>query len=152
MAGVGLFAISVYSNLMFFRKVRRYEALRTDSKAVEMFEVSADRILDVEPVGDNGPAFCFFVGGRKTLLLVGQWLLRYDSFPSKSFCLHLWSETRVPIRIDAIGPTVEPEHCDVQLRPTHRLRQLALFEASPETLQADLDNALGIARQGIGRS
>jgi hypothetical protein len=60
-AGVGLFAISVYSNLMFFRRVRRYEFPRTDSKAVEILEVSADRILDVEPVGDNAPAFCFFV-------------------------------------------------------------------------------------------
>src|SRR5215831_6406713 len=122
-AGVGLFAISLYSNLTFFRKVRRCEFLKTDSKAVEVLEVSADRVLDVEPVGDNAPALCFFVGERKAMLLVGQWLLKYDSFPSKKFCLYLWSENKVPIRIDAIGPTVEAEHSDVQFRPAYRMRQ-----------------------------
>jgi hypothetical protein len=145
-AGVGLFAISLYSNLIFFRKVRRGELLRTQSRAVEVLEVSADRVLNVEPVGDNAPAYCFFVGERKALLLVGQWLLKYESFPSKTFRLHLWSETKVPIRIDETGPTVLPEHSDVQLRTAYRILQFELIDASPETLQADLDSALGSAR------
>lgn len=48
----------------------------------------------------------------------------------------------MPIRIDAIGPTLVQEHPNVRLRATHRLRQFQLIDASPDTLQADLDRAL----------
>jgi hypothetical protein len=144
--GIGLFAASAYSNLAFFRNIKRWEFLRTDSKAVEVLEVSADRVLDVEPVGDNAPALCFFVGEGKALLLVGQWLLDYDLFPSKSFCLHLWREKKQPIRIDVIGSRVDAEHSNVQLRKAYRLRQIELIDASPDTLQADLDSAFGDKR------
>jgi hypothetical protein len=148
--GIGLFTASVYSNLAYFRKIELGEFLKTDSKAVEVLEVSADRVLDIEPVGDNGPALCFFVGQGKALLLVGQWLLNFDSFPSKSFCLHLWRDTRLPIRIDVTGPTVDAEHFNAQLRPAYRLRQIEWIDAAPDTLQTDLDNALGAKRSRAG--
>jgi hypothetical protein len=147
-AGVGLFGLSLCSNLMFFRRVRRCESLRADSTAVEVLEVSANRVLDVEVVGDNEPAFCFFVEEGKALLVVGQWLHEYDSFPSKRFCLHLWSETKIPIRIDAIGLTAIPERSVVQLRTTYRTRKFELIDASPDTLQADLDSTFGSATFG----
>jgi hypothetical protein len=147
-AGVGLFGLSLCSNLMFFRRVRHCESLRADSTAVEVLEVSANRVLDVEVVGDNEPAFCFFVEERKALLVVGQWLHEYDFFPSKRFCLHLWSETKIPIRIDAIGPTAIPERSGVQLRTTYRTRKFELIDASPDTLQADLDSTFGSATFG----
>lgn len=149
-AGIGLFAISTYSNIVFFRKVRRWEFRRTDSKAVKVLEVVADRVLDVEPIGDDAPALCFFMGERKALLLVGQWLLKYDSFPSKSFRLHVWSENETPIRIDAIGPVVRAESSSVLLRSGYRKRQFELIDAAPETLQADLDSTLGPTASSAG--
>jgi len=138
---VGLFAGCLVSNIRFFRKVRRRQSLKADSTAVEVWEVSAQRVLDIEPIGDNAPAFCFFTGDRKALLLVGQWLLEWDSFPAQSFRLYRWRETQECIRIEASGPQIEPERSTIRLRPSHRFRQVELIEAAPETLQEDLDRA-----------
>jgi hypothetical protein len=141
MVAVGLFFASLASNLSFFRKVERPRSLEKDSTAVEVFETSAQRVLDIEPLGDNAPALCFFVGDRKALLLVGQWLLEYDSFPAESFRVHRWRETKECIRIEVTGPQIEPEHSTARLRPSHRFRQLQIIDAAPETLQQDLDRA-----------
>jgi len=140
--GVGLFAGSLVSNIRFFRKVRLRQSLKADSTAVEVWEVSAQRVLDIEPLGDNAPALCFFTGDRKALLLVGQWLLEQDSFPALSFRLHRWRETQECIRIEVAGPQIEPEHSTVRLRSSHRFGKVELIEAGPETLQEDLDRAL----------
>jgi hypothetical protein len=75
------------------------------------------------------------------LLLVGQWLLRYRSFPSKSFRLYQWADTRKPIRLEPTGRRIKPEHSTVQLRANYRLSDVEVFEATPETLQHDLDRA-----------
>jgi len=98
--------------------------------------------VDIEALGDNSPALCFFVGDGKALLLVGQWLLNYDSFPTESFRVHRWSDSKECIRIEATGPQIEAEHSNVRLRPSHRFGELELIDANPETLQEDLDRAL----------
>lgn len=139
---IGLFVASLLSNIFFFRKVRRRSLLKEDGTAVEVFEASADRVLDIEPLGDNAAALCFFVGDRKALLLVGQWLLKYDSFPAESFRLHRWRVTKDCIRIEVTGSQIKAEHSTVRLRPSYRFRELELIDAVPETLQEDLDRAL----------
>lgn len=139
---VSLFAGSVVSNIRFFRKVRLWQSKKADNTAVEVWEVSAQRVLDIEPLGDNAPALCFFTGDREVLLLVGQWLLEHDSFPTKCFRVHRWRKTQKCIRIEVTAPQVEPEHSTVRLRPSYRFRQMELIEATPETLQEDLDRVL----------
>jgi len=137
-----LLVASLISNIRFFRKVKQRELLKADDKAVTVFDVSSDQVLDIEPLGDNAPAFCFFVGEEKALLLVGQWLLDYDSFPTKSFQIHCWANTKEPIRIEMNGQHVEPEQSRIKLRSNYQFGKIELFDATPETLQSDLDRAL----------
>jgi hypothetical protein len=136
-----LFAASLFSNIVFFRKVNRHRLLKADTTAVEVFEVAAQRVLDIEPLGDDAPALCFFVGERKALLLVGQWLLKHEAFPAASFRLYRWRDSKKCIRIEVTGSQIETEHSTVQLQPSYRLRQIELIDAAPETLQEDLDRA-----------
>lgn len=135
------FVGSVWSNVSFFTAVRRRENLRSDDRAVEVTEVEASRVLEVEHLGSHGPAWVFFSDDGKALLLVGQWLLSFRSFPSESFRLYRWSDTKKPIRIKSTGKRIRPEHSTVCLRASHRLGDVELFDATPETLQDDLDNA-----------
>ncbi|MEY2466181.1 MAG: hypothetical protein QOD03_702 [Verrucomicrobiota bacterium] len=140
-AGIVLFAASAISNIRFFGDVRRRQDAKADSEAVAVTEVEASRILDIEHLGSHGPALVFFVDERKALLLVGQWLLDQRSFPAKSFQLRQWSDTKKPIRIEASGGRIKPENSAIRLRPSYRLTDIELFEATPETLQDDLDKA-----------
>jgi uncharacterized membrane protein len=141
--GGGLCAASVISNVLFFREVRRRESRKNDSHSVEVTEVEATRVVDVEHLGSHGPAFCFFVGDDKALLLIGQWLNEYRSFPANSFLLHRWADTRQRIRIESKGRRVTPELSRVRLRPGYRNGDIELFTAAPDTLQEDLDSAFG---------
>jgi hypothetical protein len=97
--------------------------------------------VDVEPLGSHGPAWVFFAADGKAMLLVGQWLLRHRSFPSTSFRLYQWADTKNPIRIEPTGRRVKPERSTAQLRPNYRLTDIEVFDAAPETLQHDLDRA-----------
>jgi len=138
--GVFVLAASAWSNVRFFSDVRRRR--QAGVGAVQVTEVEASRILDIEPLGSHGPALVFFAGDGKALLLVGQWLLGYRSFPSSSFRLYQWADTKKPIRIEPTGRRVKPEHSTVQLRPSYHMTEVEVFEATPETLQDDLDRAL----------
>lgn len=133
---------SLTSNFRFFRYVKRRKSQKQDAAAVEVLEVSASNVLEVEPLGDNAPAYCFFVGGRKALLLVGQWLLRYEPFPAGVFRLHRWADTKQPIRIDSVEQPMKAEASAIRLRRTHRFGKVEILDASPETLQEDLDRSL----------
>jgi hypothetical protein len=119
-AGVGVFLASTFSNIRFFRNVEGRKSRKTNARAVEVFEISASRVLDIDFIGDDGPALCFFVGSGKALLLVGQWLMDYKSFPCESFRFHRWSDTKKPIRIEVTGPTIESERSYAQLRASHK--------------------------------
>jgi hypothetical protein len=140
----GLFLIaSMLSNIRFFREVRRRETSKGDEQAVQVMEVEAFRVFDIEHLGSHGPAYCFFVDNGKALLLVGQWMLPYRRFPSLSFSLHRWSDSGEPIRVEVRGGRVKPEHSTVALRQGYRNSDIELFDANPETLQEDLQNSFG---------
>jgi hypothetical protein len=141
LVGVLLLVASAWSNGRFFSKVRHRQQSRVDTGAVQVTEVESCRVLDIEPLGSHGPAWVFFAADGKALLLVGQWLLRYRSFPSTSFRLYQWTDTMMPIRIEPAGRRVKPERSTVQLRQNYRLADVEVFEATPETLQNDLDRA-----------
>ncbi len=141
--GGAFFASSVWSNLSFFREMKRREAASADPKAVEVMEVEADRVADVEHLGSHGPAYCFFTGTGQALLLIGQWLLEVESFPTRAFRLHRWNDCKAPIRIESLGATVEPRSSTARLKPSYRIRDVEVFSAKPDTLQEDLDRAFG---------
>ena len=141
-AGIFLSASAV-SNVRFFNEFRRRQGSTGDAAAVEVIEVEADRVLDIEPLGSHGPALCFFLGEGRALLLIGQWLLEQRSFPTKTFRLHRWADSKQPIRIESLGARITPEHSTVRLRSDHRIGDVEVFEATPDTLQADLDRAFG---------
>ena len=63
-----LMAGSIVSNVRFFRKVadRRTEQ-RSGKSAVEIIDVEALRVFDIEPLGSHGPAFVFFAADGKAL-------------------------------------------------------------------------------------
>jgi hypothetical protein len=142
LVATSIFVASSLSNIRFFRNVKRRQNSMVVANAVEILEVTASRVMDIEPQGDNAPAYCFFVGEREALLLVGQWLLEYGSFPSESFRLHRWSDTGQPIRIEMTGPPIQPEHSNIHLQPNHSFGKVELIKATPETLQDDLDRTL----------
>lgn len=137
----GILAASIASNLRFFRELTRRRQMVGNPHAVEVTEVTATRIMDIEPLGSHGPAFCFFVGDGKALLLVGQWLNECRSFPANSFLLHRWADTKKIIRIETSGQRNAAETITIRLRPTYRVKDIELFDATPETLQSDLDRA-----------
>jgi hypothetical protein len=136
--GALLFAASLTSNLRFFRGVaRRKES--TEADAVEVIEVEASRIFDIQHLGSHGPAYVFFGADGKALLLIGQWLLEQRKFPARSFRLHRWTDTGEPIRIESTGGRMKPEQSAVVVPSTGRVPDIAIFDATPETLQDDLD-------------
>jgi hypothetical protein len=140
----GLFFVgSTISNVRFFRKVRARERSKTDPRAVEVMDVEASRVLNIEHVGSHGPAYCFFVGDGKALLLIGQWLLNQRKFPSLSFRLARWSHNGDPIRVEVVGKKVKPEHSVVGLKSNYSYNDIEVFNASPDTLQQDLQSAFG---------
>lgn len=78
-------------------------------------------------------------GGRDD---VGQWLLKYDSFPAESLRLHRWADGKKPIPIEVVERPVNAAPSKVQLRPSHRYGKIEVLDATLETLQDDLDRAL----------
>jgi hypothetical protein len=134
------FAASVVSNVRFFAGVRRRKKTQ-DQRSVEIIDVKASQVMDIEPLGSHGPAWVFFADGGKALLMVGQWPLQYQSFPAASFRLYRWADTKQPIRIETTGRRLEPQHSAVRLPSGGRLSDIEIFDATPETLQSDLDKA-----------
>ena len=137
-----LMAGSIVSNVRFFRKVadRRTEQ-RSGKSAVEIIDVEALRVFDIEPLGSHGPAFVFFAADGKALLLIGQWLLEQPSFPSRAFRLRRWADTGRPIRIEARGPEIEPEQSPIRVPDASRVQDVWLIDAAPDTLEQDLQRA-----------
>ncbi len=134
------FAASAISNVRFFKKVKAIETNGNHS-IVEVLEVEAFRVVEIDPLGSHGPAYCFFVDGGKALLLIGQWLLEQPSFPCSAFSLYCWSNTKVGIRIEPNSPRILPEQSPAQIRGTARIRDIIIFDGTPDSLQADMDRA-----------
>jgi hypothetical protein len=134
---------SIWSNTRFFKTVGEREQSGSNPPTVEVIEVEATRVLDIEHLGSHGPAYCFFVVDGRALLLIGQWLMRFPGFPSLSFRLFRWVADGRPIRIEATGKTIEPEHSTVGLQSHYSNGDIEVFRAQPSTLQHDLENAFG---------
>ena len=139
--GLVAFVASAWSNVRFFSAVRRRKAGSSTGQAVAVTEVQASQVLDIEPLGSHGPALVFFADEGKALLLVGQWLLNVRSFPSTTFRLYQWADTKEPIRNETTGRRVKPKPSTIQLRATYRLSDVEVFDATPQSLQSDLDRA-----------
>jgi hypothetical protein len=140
----GAFALgSVWSNARFFRTVGARAKPGTDHSTVEMMEVEATRVLDIEHLGSHGPAYCFFTVDGRALLLVGQWSIQTPRFPSLSFRLFRWVEDGTPIRIEVIGSKTAPEPSTVALQSQYSNGDIEVFRAQPQTLQQDLENPFG---------
>lgn len=138
---LGLFAASLWSNVRFYTRVKRRVAQKSDPRAVEVLQVSVSEAYEVEHLGSDGPAYCFFAESGKGLLLVGQWLSEIDPFPCDSFRVSRWSDTGKPIRIEPAGQPLSPISLQVALRAGYRFGRIELFDASLATLQQDLDRA-----------
>lgn len=134
---------SVWSNARFFRMVGARARPGTDRSTVEVMEVEALRVLDIEHLGSHGPAYCFFTADGRALLLVGQWLMGVPRFPSLSFRLFRWAEDGKPIRLEVTGRQSAPEHSTVALQSHYSNGDIEVFRAQPQTLQQDLEKAFG---------
>jgi hypothetical protein len=134
---------SIWSNVRFFRTVGKRGRPGSEQSTVEIMEVEATRVLDIEHLGSHGPAYCFFTADGTALLLVGQWLMESPRFPSLSFRLFRWADDGKPIRIEATGETVDPEQSTVALQGDYKNGDIEVFRAQPQTLQQDLENAFG---------
>jgi hypothetical protein len=134
---------SIWSNVRFFRTVGERGKPGSEQSTVEVMEVEATGVLDIEHLGSHGPAYCFFTADGTALLLVGQWLMEFPRFPSLSFRLFRWADDGKPIRIEATGRTIEPEQSTVALQGHYRNGDIEVFRAQPQTLQQDLENAFG---------
>jgi hypothetical protein len=139
--GLVVFGASAWSNVRFFTNVRHRKSISSDGQAVVVTEVQASSVLDIEPLGSHGPVFVFFAADGKALLLVGQWMLSARRFPCASFRLYQWADTKEPIRIEPLSRRLKPEPSRVQLRSTYSFSDVEVFEATPGTLQSDLDKA-----------
>jgi hypothetical protein len=134
---------SIRSNLEFFKTAGARETARAGRPSVEVIEVEASRVFEIEHLGSNGPAYCFFTGDGNTLLVVGQWLMEFPTFPTLSFRLSRWMDDGKPIRIETTGPEVTPEPSTVALQGHYSNGDIEVFRARPETLQQDLEDAFG---------
>jgi hypothetical protein len=134
---------SIWSNVRFFRTVGERGRPGSEQSTVDVMEVEATQVLDIEHLGSHGPAYCFFTADGTALLLVGQWLMKVSRFPSLSFRLFRWAADGKPIRIEATGKTVEAEPSTVALQGHYRNGDVEVFRAQPQTLQQDLENAFG---------
>jgi hypothetical protein len=134
---------SIWSNVRFFRTVGERGGPGSEQSTVDVMEVEATRVLDIEHLGSHGPAYCFFTADGTALLLVGQWLMEVPRFPSLSFRLFRWVDDGKPIRIEATGKTVEPEPSTVALQGHYTNGDIEVFRAQPQTLRQDLENAFG---------
>ena len=140
---VGVVSASIWSNARLSRTVGERGRPGSKRSTVEVIEVEATRVLDIEPLGSHGPAYCFFAVDGTALLLVGQWLMETPRFPSLSFRLFRWADDGKAIRIEATGRAAEPEPSTVALQSHYSNRDIDVFRAQPQTLQQDLENAFG---------
>jgi hypothetical protein len=168
-AGV-LFSLSAYSIVGHHRDLRNAGRRLSEPEPVEVLEVRASRVADVEAPGSTGPALCFELADGQLLLLRGQWLLepslyrapvpdgddgrddRFNAlddpyaFPSDHFSLHRWrgGEGAVdarPFWIQVHGRYLPPEQSTARLPRAGKVGDVKVFPGSIGTLQADIDRA-----------
>ena len=134
--------LSGVSNLLFAARMHRLRMLIGRENSVEAIEVEAVSAEDVEHLGSNGPAYCFFSEDGQALLLVGQWMLEAKQFPSLKFRLLRMADTGEPIRIESQAEEFIPPTYSTRLRTTYNISPVTRLQATPQNLQATLDSAL----------
>jgi hypothetical protein len=162
-AGV-LLAFSVYSIIGYHADLRKSARRLSEPEPVEVLEVRASSVIDVQAPGSTGPALCFELADGQVLLLYGQWLLEHclyraprpaddgnqehfnlldepHAFPSEHFSIHRWRGEARPFWIEVHGRYLPPQASPVQLGRTARVRELELVPGSPGSLQEDIDRA-----------
>jgi len=138
---VTIFFLSVVSNYTFFSGIRSKRTRDNDNDRVELIEVEAADVIEIEHHGSHGPAHVFFSDDGKALLLVGQWQLDQVGFPAKKFTIFKWQETGDPIRVESQGPKIEPLVSAARLPSGRKIPDVAVFRGQLATIQDDLDLA-----------
>lgn len=158
----GLFALSAHSILGHHRDIKRRESRLGEAEAIEVVEIRASRVFEVEAPGSTGPALCFELPDGQVLLLYGQWLLEHTlyraprpvddgnqerfnladdpyGFPSDHFLLHRWRGEVKPFWIEICGKYLAPEDSAVQLPKRTKIRQVEVFAGTFSSLQRDIN-------------
>jgi len=161
-----LLAASAYSILRHHRDIKRRERRLAEPEPIEVIEVRAARVLDVEAPGSTGPALCFELPNDQVLLLYGQRLLdhalyraprpvgdgnqeRFNlsedpfGFPSDHFALHRWRGETRPFWIEVLGSYLPPENSPVQLPAGAKIQEVEVFAGTIRSLQKDLETTFG---------
>ncbi len=71
-------AFASCSALSFYRfeRRRRQKAVLDDQRnAIQEISIDCQKVVELVPIGDDAPAFCFDLGQGTLLILQGQWLL-----------------------------------------------------------------------------
>jgi hypothetical protein len=159
-----LFSLSAYSIVGYHQDLNRLRRRLSEPDPVEVLEIRATRVMDIQAPGSTGPALCFELTDGQVLLLYGQWLLEHSlyraprpvddgnqehfnalddphAFPSDHFLVHRWRGEARPFWIEVHGRYLPPQESSVQIRPTAKVRELELFAGSLDSLQASIDRA-----------
>ena len=159
-----LLVLSSHSILGHQRDLKRREGRLAETDAIEVVEIRASRVLDVEAPGSTGPALCFELPDGQVLLLYGQWLFEHTlyraqrpvgdgnqerfnllddplGFPSDHFILHRWRGEVRPFWIEVCGGYLAVENSSVQLPRCATIPQVKVFAGTLSSLQRDIDYA-----------
>jgi hypothetical protein len=139
----------------------------TDTRLIEVMQVEATQVFDVDAPKGSGPALLFKLKDGQLLLLSGPWLLKPSSyrapergetnnarfnglgdpygFPSTRFAIHRWKGESVPFWIEVQGWYLLPQMESAQIPPSAKIQAVEVFPASGKDLQASFNSAF-IAR------
>lgn len=157
-----LLALSVNSILAHHRDVKRRERRLAEPEPIEVIDVQASRVFEIEAPGSTGPALCFELEEGQVLLLYGQWLLEHTlyraprpvddgnqerfnlandpfGFPSDRFALHRWRGEARPFWIEVRGKYLAPESSPVQLPRRAKIREVEVLAGALGSLQRDIE-------------
>jgi hypothetical protein len=162
-----VFAMSAFSILSHHGDIKRREGRLSETESIEMLEVKASEVSEIQAPGSSGPALCFESPEGQILLLYGQWLLEHSlyrasrpisdhenerfnnlddpfGFPSTEFILHRWRGEVRPFWIEVRGSYVAPTNSSgVELPKRAKIRDVEIFSGTLASLERDLDSAFG---------
>lgn len=171
--GVAAFLTFGWMTFRFSRRCRSDAATASEDAQIEEISVSGGRVLELIPLGDVEPVFCFGEdSATPVLLLKGQWI--YDSafyeaspgtlvvedanfrnglggcfaFPAAVFTCTRDPRTGDVFRIKVIGPYVKPEPSIVKVSSSWILRDSEILQGK----LSDLEELLNRLSQSQSKS
>lgn len=140
------------------------EAREADADRIEVIQVEARRVYDIDVPKSMAPALCFELTEHQLLLLSGPWLMEHRlyrapegaqkansarfngmddpyGFPSTRFSIHRWKGESQPFWIEVQGWYLLPQMGVAQLREGAKVKPVEIFPASGKDLQAAIDEA-----------